>query len=179
MSPELTPPDFDDPTVLGIGDSLTIALTAGGTADSIGYADAFNAAFGLMTIDNFSLTDTVEFSFELVVDIMADASVGDFLLEDALAFAGVDAYSVFSSALDFIEFVEADALFGPPVSSFSNLATPLTFSLIIGPDDFDDIEIFVQVDGFAEAIPAPGGFVFILAGIALIGVRQRRSRRRL
>ena len=179
VSPGQTPPDFDDPTALGIGDSLTIDLTASGTADPIGYADAFNAAFGLITIENLSMSDTVEFSFELVVDLMTDASVDDFLLEDALAFAGVDAYSVFFSGLDFIETVEADALFGPPVSSFSNLGTPLAFSLIIDPEDFEDIEIFVEVNGFAEAIPAPGGFVFILAGIALIGVRRQRSRARL
>jgi len=91
VSPGLTPTDFDDPTALRIGDSLTIDLTASGTADPIGYADAFNAAFGLITIENLSMSDTVEFSFELVVDLMTDASVDDFLLEDALAFAGVDA----------------------------------------------------------------------------------------
>ena len=95
VSPGLTPTDFDDPTALRIGDSLMIDLTASGTADPIGYADAFNAAFGLITIENLSMSDTVEFSFELVVDLMTDASVDDFLLEDALAFAGVDAYSVF------------------------------------------------------------------------------------
>ena len=37
-SPVLTPPDFDDPTVLGIGDSLTITATASGAADMAGYA---------------------------------------------------------------------------------------------------------------------------------------------
>lgn len=168
-SPSLTPPDFDDPTILGVGDSLTITATAGGTADSVGYADVLSAAFGLVTIDNFSATDDVEVSFLLEFSLDADASVDDPLIEDALSDAGVGVFSL-GGDVDVDEFVEADGLFGPFSAGFGDT---FAFSILVFADDFDDIELFVDAGGFAEAIPAPGGLIFLLTG--LLAIRFRRS----
>ncbi|MGB0629742.1 MAG: hypothetical protein ACPGRZ_03530 [Alphaproteobacteria bacterium] len=172
VSPELTLPDFDDPTILDIGDSLSIDLTTSGSAAAPGdFAGALIGALGIVTIDNLSLTDDVAVSF--LLDIMLDvtASLDDPLTEDAVGGAGVDAYS-FGGDLDLIEEVEADALFGifdPPFTS------SLAFTLTIGADDFYDIEIFVETGGFAEVLPAPGGMLMLLGG--LVAIRWRRGRR--
>lgn len=167
-SPGLTPPDFDDPTVLGVGDSLSMTATALGTADSIGYAEVLSAVFGLITVDNFSLTDEVAVSFLLEFSLSADASVDDALIEDAIGDATVDVFS-FDGDVDVEEFIEADGLFGPFDPSF---ADSFGFTLIVGADDFDGIELIVDAGGFAEAIPAPGGLAFLLAG--LLAIRSRR-----
>lgn len=168
-SPALTPPDFDDPTVLGIGDSLTITASGSGTADPTGYAEIFSAAFGLITIDNFSTTDDVVVSFMLEFSLDAEASVDDPLMEDALSDATVGVFSL-GGDVDVDEFVEADGLFGPFDSAFGDL---FGFSMIVFADDFDDIELIVDAGGFAEAIPAPGGLMLLVAG--LLAIRFRRS----
>lgn len=168
-SPAVTPPFFDDPTVLGVGDSLTMTASGEGTADSVGYAEVFSAAFGLITVDNFSVTDDVAVSFLLEISLSADASVDDPLLEDALSDASFGVFS-FGGDVDAEGFIEADGLFGPPDAAFTDL---FGFTMIIGADDFDDIELFVDAGGFAEAISAPGGLVFLLAG--LLAIRFRRS----
>ena len=169
ISPELTPPFFDDPTVLDIGDSLSIAISGSATADTSGYAEIFAAAFGLITIDNYSLTDEVLVSFLLSYSMAAEASVDDPVLEDAIGGAGVGVFSA-GGDVSLDEFVEADGLFGPFDDAFSDV---FLVTLVIGADDFDDIEIYVDADGLAEAIPAPGGLAFLLAGLLLI--RCRRS----
>tara|TARA_R110002110_G_scaffold29888_3_gene106038 strand:- start:127 stop:918 length:792 start_codon:yes stop_codon:yes gene_type:complete len=168
-TPALTPPDFDDPTVLGIGDSLTITATGSGTADPAGYADVFSASFGLVLIDNFSTTDDVIVSFMLEFSLAAEASVDDPLIEDALSGGAVNVFS-FGGDVDVDEFVEADGLFGPPDSAF---ADSFAFSMTVFADDFDGIDLVVDAGGFAEAIPAPGGFVFLVAG--LLAIRLRRA----
>lgn len=168
-SPTVTPPDFDDPTLLGIGDSLTMTASGSGSADSIGYAEVFSAVFGLITVDNFSTTDDVAVSFLLEFSMAAEASVDDPLIEDALSDATVGVFS-FGGDVDVDEFIEADGLFGPFDAAF---ADSFGFTMIVGADDFDDIEFFVEASGFAEAIPAPGGLAFLLAG--LLAIRFRRS----
>lgn len=172
ISPTLSPPDFDDPTVLGIGDGISIFVSGSGDAGSAGYADVLIAAFGAITADNFSLTDTVEIFFDLVVDMSTSASIGDPFLEDALGHAEVAAYSC-SCFLDYFAHIDADALFGefdPPVSD------SLSFSLIVGPGSYEVIEVYAEAGGFAEKIPAPGGLATFAAGIALAVWRQRRLR---
>ena len=81
--------------------------------------------------------------------------------------ASVDVFS-FSGGVDVEEFVYADGLFGPFDPSF---ADSFSFTLIIGADDFDEIELIVDAGGLAEAIPAPGGLVFLLAGLLAIRFR--------
>lgn len=168
-SPAVTPPDFDDPTLLGIGDSLSVSVSGSATADATGYAEVFAAAFGLITIDNYSTTDDVEVSFLLSFSVAAEAGVDDPVLEDAIGGASAGVFSI-TEGFILDEFAEADGLFGPPVDGFSD---SFMFSLFIGADDYDDIEIIVDTDGLAEAIPAPGGLAFLLAGLLLI--RFRRS----
>lgn len=168
-SPALTPPDFDDPTVLGIGDSLTLTATGSGAADPTGYAEVFSAAFGLVTIDNFSTTDDVVVSFMLEFSLAADASVDDPLVEDALSDATVGVFSL-GGDVDVDEFVDADGLFGPLEAAFGDM---FGFSMIVFADDFDDIELVVDAGGFAEAVPAPGGLVFLVVG--LLAIRFRRA----
>lgn len=168
-SPVVSPPDFDDPTVLGIGDSLTMTASGSGAADSTGYSEVFAAVFGLITIDNFSLTDDVAVSFLLEFSLTADASVDDSLLEDAIGGAAAGAFS-FGGDVDFVESIEADGLFGPFDPTF---ADSFGFTMIVGADDSDGIDLFVDAGGFAEAVPAPGGLAFLLAGLLLI--RFRRS----
>lgn len=167
--PGLTPPDFDDPTVLGIGDSLSMTATALGSADSAGYAEVLSAVFGLITVDNFSTTDEVAVSFLIEFSLSADASVDDALLEDAIGDATVDVFS-FDGDVDVEELIEADGLFGPFDPSF---ADSFAFTMIVGAEDFNGIELIVDAGGFAEAIPAPGGLAFLLAG--LLFIRSRRS----
>lgn len=166
-SPVLSPPDFDDPTLLGIGDSLTITATASGAADLAGYAEVFSAAFGRIAIDNYSVTDEVAVSFMLEFTLFAEASVDDLLMEDAVSGATVDVFSL-SGGVDVEEFVDADGLFGPFDTSF---ADSFAFTLIIGADGFEDIDLVVDAGGLAEAIPAPGGLVFLLAGLLAIRFR--------
>lgn len=169
--PSLTPPDFDDPTVLGLGDSLSMTATALGTADSVGYAEVLSAVFGLITADNFSTTDEVEVSFLLTFAMSAEASVDDALIEDAIGDATVDVLS-FDGEVDVAEFIEADGLFGPFDTSFGDT---FAFTMIVGAEDFNGVELIVDAGGFAEAIPAPGGLAFLLVGAALIGFRRRTT----
>lgn len=173
LSPPLTPPSFDDPTVLGIGDGLSISLTSSGSADTTGYADLIAVATGLLTIDNFSLTDDVEVSFLLSISVAATASVDDAILEDAIGDATVfvDTFSGFDPLVD--EFIEADGLFGPPGDSFD---LSLGFSLIVGADDSDGVLMVADVGGFAEALPSPGSVAFLVAGAVVIAVRRRMPR---
>ena len=173
LSPPLTPPFFDDPTVMGIGDGLSISLTSSGSADGTGYAELYALATGLITIGNFSFTDDVEVSFLLDISIAATASVDDAVLEDAIgdASAFVDTLSGLGPFID--EFIEADALFGPPGDTFD---LSIGFSLIVGADDFDEVLVFADVGGFAEAIPAPGAALFLLGGAIWFGTRRRGFR---
>ena len=145
--------------MLGICDSLTITATASGAADMAGYAEVFSAAFGLITIDNFSTTDEVAVTFLLDFTLFAEASVDDSQIEDAVSGVTVDVFS-FSGGVDVEEFVYADGLFGPFDPSF---ADSFSFTLIIGADDFDEIELIVDAGSLAEVILAPGGLVFLLA----------------
>lgn len=170
LSPPLTPPFFGDPTVLGIGDGLSISLTGSGSADPSGYADVIAIATAFLTIDNFSLTEDVEVSFMLDISLAATASVDDPILEDALGDASIffDAFSGTGPLVD--EFIEADALFGPPGDSFD---LSLSFSLIIGAEESDAILMVADVAGFAEAVPAPGSVIFLIAGTLVLAVRRR------
>ena len=63
--------------MLGICDSLTITATASGAADMAGYAEFFSAAFGLITIDNFSTMDEVAINFLLDCTLFAEPSADD------------------------------------------------------------------------------------------------------
>lgn len=172
LSPPLTPPLFDDPTVLGIGDGLSVSLTSSGSADATGYAEVIAIATGLLTIDNFSSTDDVEVTFSLDVSVLSTASVDDPILEDAIGDATVfvDAFSGVDPIVD--EFIEADALFGPPSDIF---ALSIEFSLTIGADDSDELLMVVDAGGFAEALSSPGSVVFLVAGALVIAVRRRVS----
>ena len=117
------------------------------------------------------MTDEVAVSFLLDFSLSAEASVDDALLEDAIGDATVDVFS-FGGEVDVAEFIEADGLFGPFDTGFGDT---FAFTMIIGADDFNDIELIVDAGGFAEAIPAPGGLAFLLVGAALIGFRRRKT----
>ncbi len=52
-----------------------------------------------------------------------------------------------------------------------SFADSFAFTLIIGADDFDEIELIVDAGGLAEAILPPGGLVFLLAGLLAIRFR--------
>lgn len=174
LSPMLTPPFFDDPAILGVGDGLSISLASSGSADLTGYAEAFAIATGLLTIENFSLTDTVEVSFLLDISLDATASIDDAIVEDAIGDASVfvDTFSGIDPIAD--EYIEADGLFGPPGDTFD---LSLAFSLIVGPDDGDEVLIVTDVSGFAEAVSVPGTVGLLIAGAVIIAVRRRVSRR--
>ena len=171
LSPLLTPPFFDDPTLLDIGDSLSITLTSSGSADSTGYAEAYAIATALMTIDNFSMTDDIEISFLLEISAAATASVDDAILEDAVGDSSIFFDTLTGSGPFVDEFIEADALFGPSGDSFD---LSLEFMLVVGADDSEEVLIVADVGGFAEAIPAPGAALFLLGGVIWFGTFRRR-----
>ena len=175
-SPESVPPDFDL-VPLAIGDSLSIMVSVSGTADpfvftpdAFGHVDAIAFGIGFIGLENLSLTETFEVFFKLTFSLTADASLDDPVNEDALGAADVLIDSD-SGLLIFDEIVEADALFGifdPDVIGMT------TFSLVLGPEGFDDILAQVGVDGFAVVLPEPGTLALFGLGLAGLGLARRR-----
>ena len=170
-SPEFTLPDYE-PVALGAGDSLTMSLSGGGSANSVGYTDTVLEALAGVLMSNDSATDSFTITFTLSYNIMATASIGDALVEDAVGEAGILAYS-FSSEDEIVDaYAEADPLFGIFTGPFVDT---ITFTLALDPFAFDFVEVNLFAGGFAEALPEAGTLFVMIAGLAAFaGFRRRR-----
>lgn len=171
VTPELTPPDYELHP-LGLGDTVTFDLSASGAATPEGYADALREAAGGLFLIN-ETADTFVIDFSLTYALTTSAALGNPLLEDAFAYADLFA-GTFIGSVALEEFSEADALydeFTGPVSDVYN------FSLTLGPDGFDAIEVGVAVGGVAEslAVPEASSAAALLAGLVGLGWVRRRA----
>jgi hypothetical protein len=170
-APQFLPPDYD-PVTLGIGDVLSMSLATGGSANPVGYTEAGLDGFAVIFFENTSSTDSYTVTLTLSYSLITAASIDDAVMEDAVGDASLLAYS-FNDPSDIAdEYSEADALFGiftgPVVNS-------ITFSLALGPNGFDIVEVDLLAGGFAEALPEAGTLFVMLAGLAaLSGIRRRR-----
>jgi len=160
-----------DPLDIMIGDGLDQLSEVDGSASAVGYAESTHLTDGLLDLTNGSATDTFEIFFELAYSLSASASVGDPATEDAYAEATIDLLDDLGF-VDVFETVLADALFGPPSDSLSDV---VFFSIILAPGEIDSLALLSDADGFADAIPVPPTLALLAVGLVALGWRRRHA----
>ena len=165
------------PENLIVGDSVVLTATISGASGDTPPTvfDATVVLLGLIDVDNFSGTDTVEVLFEITTEYAINSSADDPILEFAESFVGALAVAgplatetVEHDVLDITDTDFADGLLEDSITD--------TFSVIVGPDELFpiDVELFLEGFGFTDVPEPTAGFLFASPLIAAWSLSRRR-----
>lgn len=168
---------------LGTGDSISIDISASGSATGIGFADSSHFADGFVDIFNNSPDNTVKLDFELGYSLSATASVLDTFLQaaSANAFFSLQSSQEFDPLLEFDLLADTDFL-----EPGGTVADVFLFSILIGPEDSAALTMLANASGFLTSdltgpppeVPIPAMaplFALGAFGLFLKGRRKKQN----
>ena len=186
----LNPNSIDN--ALAAGESVSNGGTVRGRATD-GTSEAFVDTFGEMTVSNLSATDTLTVQMELSFSLAAFASLDNALGETA----DIGAFATIESSI--VGDVDATVEQGGVATALSDAVLAFALESSGGDADLSDsatllitfvlapgaaVDMFMRADvfGFAEgmvadadAVPLPGAFGLMAAGLVGIGAARRRK----
>lgn len=159
---------------------IVIQLSGSGAAPGIGYAESFALADSIVTIFNFSTTNTIRLDFALQINLTALTQVDDALFQ----FATSSTFFSLQSSQDFDPIVEFDFLADSDTADIEfSVSDLLIFTLFIAPES--EASLFLLSDIFGSVVsglaapaevplPSMAG-MFVLSALGL-GLKSRRRK---
>ena len=148
-----------DPAGAGVHQSAHVTGTAFDAPPLFSFADAVQFTgdlLGAMSIGNFS-NIPITFGFQLDYALSAVATADDVINESAFAFASIDVFCDDGSTFLCSFFDILGAVTGSDAGSDSTGMLTHNFMVVLAPESFVDIFMFVDADGqaFSDRPPVP------------------------